>query len=97
MTARKPASTTGAAVPGAVRGSLISAEERLNRCKIDRNDCVGDFAMRFTMDSLGGGRIGCVDETKGGAAILVEPIGHVFDAVSVLDVDIPAVGLGHLL
>ena len=74
-----------------------SAEERLDRGEIDRHDRVGDLAMRFTMDSLGGGGVGRVDQTEGGAALLVEPIGHVFDPVPVLDVDIPAVGLGDLL
>jgi hypothetical protein len=35
-----------------------AAEEGLNRGKIDRNDSVGDFAMRLTMDPFGGGRVG---------------------------------------
>ena len=74
-----------------------AAEKGLNRGKIDRNDGVGDFAMRLTMDSLGGGRVGRMYETEGGATLLVEPIGHVFYPVPVLDVDIPAVRRGDIL
>ena len=74
-----------------------AAEERLDRGKIDRNDGVGDFAMRFAMDSLGGGGVRRMDEAEGGAVVLVEPIGHVFDAVSILNVDIPAMRLGDIV
>ena len=53
--------------------------------------------MRFAMDALGGRGVRRVDEAEGGAAVLVEPIGHVFDAVSVLNVDVPAMRLGDLV
>jgi hypothetical protein len=38
-----------------------------------------------------------MDEAEGGAVVLVEPIGHVFYAVSVLNVDVPAVRLGDVV
>ena len=49
--------------------------------------------MRLTMDLPGSLGVRRVDEAEGGAIALVEPIGHVFYAVSVLDVDVPAVRL----
>src|SRR5580658_5254841 len=39
-----------------------AAEERLDRSKIDRNDGIGDFTMRLTMDSLGGRGVRRMDE-----------------------------------
>jgi hypothetical protein len=48
------------------------------------------------MDSLGGGGVRGMDEAEGGAIVLVEPIGHVFYAVSILDVHVPAVRLGAM-
>ena len=72
------------------------AEERLDGDKVDRNDRVGDLAMRLTMDLLCGSLIGRMDEAKGGAVSLVEPVGHILDPVPVLDVDIPAVRLGDV-
>ena len=74
-----------------------AAEESLHGGKIDRDDGVGDFAMGFTMDALGGSGVRRMDEAEGGAVVLVEPIGHVFDAVSVLNIDVPAVRLGHIV
>ena len=74
-----------------------AAEERLDGGKIDRNDGVGDFTMRLTMDSLGGRGVRRMDEAEGGAILLVKPIGHVFYAVSVLNVHVPAVRLGDIL
>ena len=74
-----------------------AAEERLDGGKIDRNDGVGDFTMRLTMDSLGGRGVRCMDEAEGGAILLVKPIGHVFYAVSVLNVHVPAVRLGDVV
>ena len=74
-----------------------AAEECLDGGEIDRNDGVGDFSMRLTMDSLGGGWVGRMDEAEGGAIVLVEPIGHVFHPVSVLNVDVPAVRLGDVI
>jgi hypothetical protein len=74
-----------------------TAEKCLDSRKIDRDDGVGDLAMRLTMDSLGGFGIRRVDEAEGGAIVLVEPIRHVFYAVSILDVDIPAVRLSDVL
>jgi hypothetical protein len=70
-----------------------AAQERLDGGKIDRNDGVGDLTMRLTMDELGGGGVRRMDEAEGGAIVFVELIGHVFYAVSILDVDIPAVRL----
>ena len=49
------------------------------------------------MDALGGFGVRRVDEAEGGAIVLVEPIGHVFYAVSVLNVDVPAVRLGDVV
>jgi hypothetical protein len=34
---------------------------------------------------------------EGGAIVFVEPIAHVFYAVSILDVDVPAVRLGDII
>jgi hypothetical protein len=70
-----------------------AAEERLDGGKIDRNDGVGDCAVRLTMDALGGLRIRRMDEAEGGAILLIEPIGNVFYAVSILNVDVPTVRL----
>ena len=70
-----------------------AAEECLDSGKIDWNDGVGDFTMRLTMDSLGGFGVRRVDEAERGAIPLIEPIGHVFYAVSVLNVDVPTVRL----
>ena len=78
-------------------GIADAAEERLNRGKIDRDNGIGDFAVRLSMDSLGGGRVGRMDETEGGAILLIEPISHVFDPVPVLNIDVPAVSLGDIL
>ena len=56
-----------------------AAEERLDGGKIDRNDGVGDCAMRLTD---GRARRSCVirrmDEAEGGAILLVEPISQWF-------------------
>ena len=68
-----------------------TAEECLDSGKIDRNDGVGDFTMRLTMDSLGGFGVRRMDEAERSTIALVEPIGHVFYALSVLNVDVPAV------
>ena len=46
-----------------------AAEERLDGGKIDRNDGVGDFTMRLTMDSLGGRGVRRMDEAEGGAIL----------------------------
>ena len=48
------------------------------------------------MDELGGGGVWSMDEAKGGA-VLVEPIGHVFYAMPILNVDVPAVRLGDVV
>jgi hypothetical protein len=53
--------------------------------------------MRLTMDSLGGGRIRRMDEAERSTIVFIEPIGHVFYAVSILDVDVPAVRLGDII
>jgi hypothetical protein len=74
-----------------------AAEERLDGSQIDRNDGVGDFPMRLTMDQRGGGGVWDMDEAERGAIVLVEPIGHVFYAVSTLYVDIPAVRPGDII
>ena len=49
------------------------------------------------MDEFGGGRGPRMDKAEGGAIVFVEPIGHVFYAVSILDVDVPAVRLGNII
>src|SRR4029077_628673 len=74
-----------------------AAKERLDGGKIDRNDGVGDFTMRLTMDSLGGRGVRRMDEAEGRTILLVKPIGHVFYSVSVLNVHVPAVRLGDIL
>src|SRR4029077_13846662 len=61
------------------------------------DDGVWDFAMRLTMDSLGGFGVRRMDEAERGAIVLVEPIGHVFHPVSVLNIDVPAVRLSDVL
>src|SRR4029077_21157202 len=61
------------------------------------DDGVWDFAMRLTMDSLGGFGVRRMDEAERGAITLVKPIGHVFYAVSVLNIDVPAVRLSDVL
>ena len=53
--------------------------------------------MRLTMDVLGGGGVRRVDEAERGAIVLVEPIGHVLYAVSILNVDVPAVRFGDII
>jgi hypothetical protein len=53
--------------------------------------------MRLTMDSLGGFGVRRMDKAEGGAIALIEPIGHVFDAMSVLNIDVPAVRLSDIL
>jgi hypothetical protein len=53
--------------------------------------------MRFTMDPFGRCRIGRMDEAEGRMTLLVEPVGHVFYAVPVLNVDVPAVRGGDVL
>ena len=56
---------------------------------------ISPCASRWT--SLGGGGVRRMDKAKGGAIVLVEPIGHVFYAVSILNVDVPAVRLGDII
>jgi hypothetical protein len=92
MTARNPESTAGAAVPGAAR-IADAAEERLDGGRIDRNDRVGDRAMRLAMDLFCGRGVRRMDKAERGPVIFVEPISHVFYAVSVLNVDVPATRL----
>ena len=53
--------------------------------------------MCFAMDPLGGGGVRRMNEAEGGSAILVKPIGHVFDPVAVLNVDVRPVRLGDVL
>jgi hypothetical protein len=74
-----------------------ATEERLDGGKIDGNDGVGNLPMRLAMDAFGGRWVRGMNEAKGGAFALIEPIGHVFDTVSVLDIDVPAMRLGDLL
>ena len=97
MTARNPEVHGGRRRARGRARIADAAEERLDGGKIDRNDGVGDFTMRLTMDSLGGRGVRRMDEAEGGAIVLVEPIGHVFYAVSVLNVDVPAVRLGDIV
>ncbi len=85
---------------GRARGCLRivdAAEERFDGSKIDRNDGVGNCAMRLAVDSFGGRWVRRMDEAEGRAFALIEPIGHVFDPVSVLNVDVPAMRLGDIL
>ena len=44
--------------------------------------------MRLAVNALGGRRIGCLNQAEIGAAIAIEPVSHVFDAVLVLDVEV---------
>ena len=97
MTARNPEFYGGGGRAWCRTWIADAAEECLDSGKIDRNDGVGDFTMRLTMDSLGGFGVRRMDEAERGAIPLVEPIGHVFYAVSVLNVDVPAVRLGDIL
>ena len=53
--------------------------------------------MRLPMDPLGGGGVRRMDEAEGGTILLIEPIGHVFYAVPVLNIDVPAVRLSDVL
>jgi hypothetical protein len=53
--------------------------------------------MRLAMDELGGGGVWSMDEAEGGTIVLVEPIGHVFYAMPILNVDVPAVRLGDVV
>ena len=93
MTARNPESTAGAAAPGATRGSLMRPRNASTAARSTGMMALGMCAMCLTMDSLGGRLVRRMDEAEGGSIVLVEPIGHVFYAVSVLNVDIPAVRL----
>jgi hypothetical protein len=97
MTARSPASHGGRRCARGRAWIAYAAEEGLDGGRIDRNDGVGDFAMRLTMDSLGRGRVRRMDEAERCAIVLIEPIGHVFYAVLILDVDVPAVRLGNII
>src|ERR1700730_6054683 len=74
-----------------------AAEERLDGGKIDWNDGVRDFAVRRPVHSLGGRGVRRMNETEGGAVALIEPIGHVFDSVAVLNVDVTTVRLGDII
>src|SRR5438067_875158 len=50
--------------------------------------------MRLAMHPLSGSRVRRIDEAEIGAALVVEPIGHVLDPVSLLDFEVFAVRLG---
>src|SRR5580698_7124105 len=97
MTARNPESTAGAAVPGAARESLMRPRNASTVAGSTGMIAFGDRAMRLAMDLLCGRGVRRMDEAEGGAVVLVEPIGHVFYAVSVLNVDVPAVRLGDVV
>ena len=69
MTARNPGSTAGAGAPGGRARIADAAEERLDGGEIDRNDGVGDLAVRLAMDALGGRGVRRMDEAEGGAVV----------------------------
>jgi hypothetical protein len=60
-------------------------EERLHSREIDANDLRGDLAVRFAMDLLRGGRVGCLDQAEARTAFRVVPVGEVLDSVLVLN------------
>jgi hypothetical protein len=95
MTARSPESGVGMGAPETRIAD--AAEERLDGGKIDWNDGVRDFAVRLPVHSLGGRGVRRMNETEGGAVALIEPIGHVFDSVAVLNVDVTTVRLGDII
>jgi hypothetical protein len=53
--------------------------------------------MGLAVNVRGGRGVGRFHKAKAGAAIRVVPIGHVFDPVLVLDLEIPAVRFCHIL
>ena len=74
-----------------------ASEERLDRGEVDRDDGAGDPTMRVPMDALGRGGVRGMDEAEAGAALFVEPVGDVLDALAVLDFQVAAAGLGDVL
>src|SRR5207302_5198033 len=70
------------------------AEERLDCSEINRDDVGRDFAMRLSMHPLSGSHVRRIDQAEIGAALVVEPVGHVLDPVSPLDFEVFAVRLG---
>ncbi len=74
-------------------GIADATEERLHRGEIDRDNVGRDFAMRLAVHPLGSCGVGRVDQAEIGTALLVEPVGHVLDPVSVLDFEILAMRL----
>ena len=78
-------------------GSLGVIETGLRSMKPAAGRNERDSAMRLTVDSLGCRGVGRFNEAERGATLFVEPIGHVFCAVSILYVDVPAVSLGDIV
>ena len=96
-TARSPVSIAGGRTARVEPRIANTAEERLDRGEIDRNDVGGDFAMRFAVDVRRRRRVGRIDQAEAGAAVRVKPIGHVFDPVFVLNLEVLAMRFGDIL
>jgi hypothetical protein len=73
-----------------------AAEERLDGGKIDQDDGIGDLPMRLAMDVLGGRGIGCIDQTESGSALVVTPVGNVFDPEFSLNFHVLVVRTGDI-
>src|ERR1700733_8451403 len=74
-----------------------ASEECLDRGEINRDDVGGNLAVGLAVDKRGSLGIRRFHQAKAGAARLVVPIGHVFDAVFVLDGQIPSMRFGYSL
>ena len=79
-----------------------AAEERFDRGERHLHHFAGDVAVRFAVHALRRFLVRRVDQAEGGAARFVEPVGHVADAILVLDLEVLLVRLrdfrgGHAL
>src|SRR5262245_41849819 len=76
----------------APRSTLRPRHARLSLLHL--GDFIGDQPMRFAMHGDRGLFVGSFNQAKGLAALLVEPVAQVFDAVLLLRSQVGLMGLG---
>src|SRR6516162_8832276 len=75
-------------------GMADAAEKGFDCREVDSDDVRRDLSVSLSVDLLGGSSVGSVHQAKPGPTVLIEPVGHILDAVLVLNLKIPAMRVG---
>src|SRR6516162_6194095 len=71
-------------------GMADAAEKGFDCREVDSDDVCRDLSVSLSVDLLGGSSVGSVHQAKPGPTVLIEPVGHILDAVLVLNLEVPA-------